>query len=137
MEKKAMMWKTKGMNKDTTVSAFSSDFSFENVNLRLSTNENNTLLSWVNERGTLLLTLNIDAKPWKSKTEGWESESGRIIHTMEGTPIGTAVLNHQLIVFTTSISSNVQLDRICVFTHSSNATMEGKLLYKGFLTFDV
>ena len=50
--KKQTSWKTRGMNRDLSVSAFSPEFSFENMNLRLSTNEGNTLMSWVNEKGT-------------------------------------------------------------------------------------
>ena len=33
------------------------EFSFENVNLRIMTNEGNTALSWVNEKGTAQITL--------------------------------------------------------------------------------
>ena len=52
MAKKQMSWKTKGMNRDLSVSAFNPEFAFENRNLRLSTNDSNTLMSWVNEKGT-------------------------------------------------------------------------------------
>jgi hypothetical protein len=52
-----MIWKTKGMNKDLSVSSFSPEFAFENMNLRLSTGEANTMLSWVNEKGTAELSL--------------------------------------------------------------------------------
>ena len=59
--KKAIGFKTKGMNRDLSVSAFNPEFSFENRNLRLSTNEGNTLMSWVNERGTAKVSLSIEA----------------------------------------------------------------------------
>ena len=36
MGKKQMLFKTKGMNKDLSVSAFNPEFSFDNRNLRLS-----------------------------------------------------------------------------------------------------
>lgn len=52
MAKKYINWKTKGMNRDMSVSAFNPEFAFENHNLRLATNEGNTMMSWVNERGT-------------------------------------------------------------------------------------
>ena len=62
MGKKITGFKTKGMNRDLSVSAFNPEFSFENINLRLSTNEGNTMLSWVNERGPLQLsTVNASA----------------------------------------------------------------------------
>ena len=59
MAKNQTSWKTRGMNRDLSVSAFSPEFSFENRNLRLSTNEGNTMMSWVNERGTALINLSI------------------------------------------------------------------------------
>ena len=59
MAKKYINWKTKGMNRDMSVSAFNPEFAFENVNLRLATNEGNTMMSWVNERGTKKMTLHI------------------------------------------------------------------------------
>jgi len=64
------------MNQDLSVSAFNPEFSFENMNLRLSTNENNTLMSWVNERGPQKITLIGD------------------VANISGTPIGVAVINH-------------------------------------------
>jgi hypothetical protein len=65
MAKKQMAWKTKGMNRDLSVSAFNPEFAFENMNLRLSTNDGNTLLSWVNEKGPskLLMYDNSDRNP--------------------------------------------------------------------------
>lgn len=88
-----MMWKTKGMNQDLSVSAFNSEFAFENKNLRLATNDGNTTLSWVNEKGTQQLTL-IDDTP-----SGTSSETSTGV--IQGIPIGTAVLNHKLVIFTT------------------------------------
>ena len=82
-----MAWKTKGMNQDLSVSAFNPEFSFENINLRLSTNENNTQLSWVNERGTLPLHF-----------KDPEGNDANIV----GVPIGCAVINHQIILFATN-----------------------------------
>ncbi len=87
MQKKLMAWKTKGMNQDLSVSAFNPEFSFENINLRLSTNENNTQLSWVNERGTLPLHF--------KDPEGNDA-------SIVGVPIGCAVINHQIILFVTN-----------------------------------
>ena len=63
MAKKITGWKTKGMNRDLSVSAFNPEFSFENMNLRLSTNEGNTLLSWVNEKGTQQYEMWYQGKP--------------------------------------------------------------------------
>lgn len=86
MQKKLMSWKTKGMNQDLSVSAFNPEFSFENMNLRLSTNEGNTLMSWVNEKGTMPIQ--------------FKNASGNEAN-IEGTPIGCAVINHQVVLFVT------------------------------------
>lgn len=124
MAKKLMAWKTKGMNRDLSVSAFNPEFSFENINLRLSTNEGNTMMSWVNERSTGEITLH-------SETSNGESEGTMSI---EGTVIGTAVLNHQLVLFTTDITA----DYIYRFKYINDekTQMSGKRLYSGKLGFD-
>lgn len=129
MAKKLSGWKTKGMNRDLSVSAFNPEFAFENMNLRLATNENNTLLSWVNERGTAPITL-VD--------ENWVTDNHdtpRCKTSIEGTPIGTAVLNHQLVLFTHAEDK----DRIYVIKYkdSSVPNMKALLLYEGSLSFDV
>ena len=108
MGKKLMSWKTKGMNRDLGVSAFSPEFSFENRNLRLSTNEFNTLLSWVNEKGTALLPLMTYTAP-----------STYTPTQLNGVPIGTAIVNSQLVVFTTeaAVDGQPQRDRIYLLTY--------------------
>ena len=126
MAKKYINWKTKGMNKDMSVSAFNPEFAFENLNIRLATNEGNTMMSWVNERGPKELTLHIDMKPWlTSKLE--ENFTDKI----NGIPIGTAVLNHKLVLFTAS-------DYIYLFEKSDDKDydLKGKILYFGSLGFD-
>lgn len=125
MAKKYINWKTKGMNKDMSVSAFNPEFAFENLNIRLATNEGNTTMSWVNERGPKKLTLHIDMKPWL--TPKYEENFTDMIN---GIPIGTAVLNHKLVLFTSS-------DHIYVFEKSKDSayTLQGKILYRGSLGF--
>jgi len=117
------------MNQDLSVSAFSPEFSFENVNMRLSTNSHNTLMSWVNERGTKRLTI-IDAS------------TGNTL-VLRGIPVGTAILNHQLVLFTTTNSKALPListdsvDRIYVLRYeeiaSGGCQMRGSLLFSGSL----
>lgn len=128
MAKKYINWKTKGMNRDMSVSAFNPEFAFENHNLRLATNEGNTMMSWVNERGPKELVLHIDTKPWAT-----EESDDRYADSIVGTPIGTAVLNHKLVIFTVGESNGY----IYVFKESDNPTwnLTGKLLYKGNLGF--
>lgn len=124
MAKKIVSFKTKGMNRDLSVSAFNPEFSFENRNLRLSTNEGNTMMSWVNEKGTAKLSCNILTNPWVESTSEHSCED--VIH---GNPIGTAVINSTLILFTTG-----DYDYIYILTYG-NKSFEGKLLYKGHLNF--
>ncbi len=117
MAKKLSGWKTRGMNRDLSVSAFNPEFAFENINLRLSTNESNTLLSWVNEKGTTKIKKN----------------SQEDIQLM-GIPIGTAVLNHRLIVFTTlNTNPKTSSDNDCIYvleyTEGSNKTQMQFVLY--------
>lgn len=127
MAKKYINWKTKGMNRDMSVSAFNPEFAFENVNLRLSTNEGNTTMSWVNEKGTKKMLPHIDVSTWFPE-EGFH-------FTILGTPVGTAVLNHKLVIFSTDNDVN---SYIYVLEKPKNKSynLEGKLLYWGNLGFN-
>lgn len=125
MAKKLMAFKTKGMNRDLSVSAFNPEFSFENKNLRLNTTDSNTLLSWVNEKGTERIRI--------TTFEGNDIE-------LKGTPIGTAVINSNLVVFTTennteekSTSSNS--DFIYILAFNDAQTMTCKQFFNGNLNF--
>ena len=129
-----MQWKTKGMTRDSSVSAFSADFAFENVNLRLATNEGNTMMSWVNEKGTKEIEIT-------SLVQAWDN-TDITTNGIEGTPIGTAILNHQLVVFTTTTgttSTSTTPDRIYVLKYAdeNKTTMTGRLLFKGNLKLHV
>lgn len=101
--KKQSGWKTKGMNRDLSVSAFNPEFAFENMNLRLSTNEGNTLMSWVNEKGT---------KPLAMKYAKEGRGASIVPASVEGTCIGTAVINNYLVLFLTN-RTGVNPDAIC------------------------
>ena len=129
MGKKIISWKTKGMNKDMSVSSFNPEFAFENINMRLATNEGNTMMSWVNEKGVKRMRLHIDMKPWMTV-----ESADRYSTEMEGMPLGTAVLNHKLVVFTTTT-----YDRIYVFEKSGSTEYDliGKMLFEGHLGFNV
>ena len=126
MGKKQMLFKTKGMNRDLSVSAFNPEFSFENRNLRLSSNEGNTLMSWVTEKGTKRLML--------------VANDINVTDSLTGYPIGTAVINHQLIVFTTDNNSHsanysTQTDNIYKLEYRDDNSLNYKLLYSGKLNF--
>ena len=116
-----MTWKTKGMNQDISVSAFNPEFSFENMNLRLSTNEGNTQMSWVNERGTQQIIL-------------LDSDGNDAV--VEGITIGTALINHCLVLFTTGASSSTP-DHIYLLTTDTSGAFILTELYAGNLDFDI
>lgn len=111
MEKKITGFKTKGMNRDLSVSAFNPEFSFENHNIRLSTAESNTQMSWVNEKGTHETEFIV----WTQENPiYWEDENSLPLQGhIEGFPVGTAVVNDKLAVFTTmNVNSAVEAARL-------------------------
>ena len=126
MGKKLMSWKTKGMNRDLSVSAFNPEFSFENRNLRLSTNESNTLMSWVNEKGTEEITIGYQ---YLDGNGVWQNNGDAI----SGIVIGTAVLNEWLVLFSHSSSNG---DSIYKLKMTGSHFMEGIRLFNGNLHFD-
>lgn len=79
---KQIIFKTKGMQRDLSTSAFNPEYSYENKNVRVMPTDENTLLSLINERGNK-----------KSDIVG-------IGDHIEGIPIGQATINDELIVFT-------------------------------------
>lgn len=121
MARKQTAWKTKGMNRDLSVSAFNPEFSFENRNLRLITNENNTMLSWVNEKGTAEIYVYVDSTR---------------ISNLPGITIGTAVIDHKLILFLTNCPVAGGKDRIYKLAYTGALTMSAELLYGGNLGFN-
>ena len=48
---KQVIFKTKGMQRDLSASAFNSEYSYENKNVRVMPTDESTLLSLINERG--------------------------------------------------------------------------------------
>lgn len=128
MAKKLIAWRTKGMNRDLSASVFSPEFAFENVNLRLSTNESNTQMSWVSERGTLPLTV-------------YKEDDGAVLAeeaiTLEGTAVGTAVLNDQLVLFTKGIKErNIDYIYRLKYYNTEKTVLQCKTLYEGNLGFE-
>lgn len=103
---KQISFKTKGMQRDLSASAFNSEYSYENKNIRVMPTDENTLLSIVNEKGTKPITI-----------EG-------IGETIEGTVIGQAVIDNELILFTTKES----IDRIYKIWYEEDK-FKGEQLY--------
>lgn len=124
MGKKQTSWKTRGMNQDMSVSAFNPEFAFENINLRLATNEHNTTMSWVNERGTEQIFM-----IQHTGEETWEYVG------FKGVVVGTAVINGKLIVFTHGINDTDYIYKL-YFIPSPTGTglfMEQEVLFEGNL----
>ena len=88
---KTAAFKIKGMQKDSAASVLSSEYAYENKNLRITPIDESTLLSLVNERGNKELTIN------------------GIEEGIQGTPIGQAVNENELILFTTEEKLTAEL----------------------------
>lgn len=143
MQKQAI-FKTKGMQRDLSASAFNPEYSYENKNVRVMPTDESTLLSLINERGNK-----------KSSIAG-------IGDYIEGIPIGQSLINDELIIFSygektelpkvdieaeestindiTAEESSIEiettpLDRIYKLWFD-NGNLTGKLLFKGDLGFD-
>ena len=92
---KKVLFNIKGMTRDLAASKFSPEFAYENKNMRLVATDHNTSSILTNERGNLKVS------------------SGVFSSGISGTPIGQAILNDNLILFTTGgAPSPVYLKRI-------------------------
>ena len=83
---KPHQYKIIGMQKDNSISAFDPKYSYDNKNIRITSLDDNTQLSVVNEKGTSLISVvNISGEEF----------------TIIGKPIGYNVIDEELILFTT------------------------------------
>lgn len=105
---KQITFKTKGMQRDMSASAFNSEFSYENMNVRIYSTDSNTTLSLINEKGT-------------KKVENIN---------IQGIVIGQAVIDNELILFTKG-----DKDRIYKIKVVDN-DYELILLYEGHLNLN-
>lgn len=110
---KTAQFKIQGMNKDNSESAFPEKFAFDIRNMRIDARSENTLLSLTNEKGNKLI----------------RSESHQTIY---GNPLGYAVINDQLILFTHN--SDTQTDYIYKITTDGN-WFDYHILFEGDLDF--
>lgn len=115
---KGISFKTKGMQRDLAASAFNSEFAYENKNIRITTNEDNTLYSLVNEKGTKLANING-------------------IDSIEGVVIGEATIDDELILFTTNIIISTINKRDRIYKIKLNGdNLDGQILFEGNLNFN-
>lgn len=114
---KGISFKTKGMQRDLAASAFNSEFAYENKNIRIITNEDNTLYSLVNEKGTKLANING-------------------IDSIKGVVIGEATIDDELILFTINIISTInKRDKIYKIKLNGD-NLDGQILFEGNLNFN-
>ena len=115
---KGISFKTKGMQRDLAASAFNSEFAYENKNIRIITNEDNTLYSLVNEKGTKLVNING-------------------IDSIKGVVIGEATIDDELILFTTDTISFINDKRDRIYKIKLNGdNLDGQVLFEGNLNFN-
>lgn len=89
---KQVIFKTKGMQRDLSVSAFNSEYAYENKNVRVMPTDESTLLSLINERGNK-----------KSSIDG-------VGDYVRGIPIGQSLVNDELVLFTCGDKNNIELN---------------------------
>ncbi len=124
---KQVIFKTKGMQRDLSASAFNSGYSYENKNVRVMPTNESTLLSLINEKGNK-----------KSSIAG-------VGDYIKGIPIGQALINDELIIFTCGDKSSLHTDisaegldtedRIYKLWFN-NGALTGKILFRGDLGFN-
>lgn len=113
---KVAQFKIKGMQRDLSVSAFNPEYAYENMNIRIMPTDDSTLLSVINEKGNKALYIN------------------GIGETIVGIPIGQAVVEDELILFTCDNSEDKQ-DKIYKFWFQEDE-FYGKELFSGNLKFN-
>ena len=110
---KQVIFKTKGMQRDMSVSAFNSEYSYENKNVRVMPTDESTLLSLINERGNK-----------KSSIAG-------VGDHIKGIPIGQALVNDELVIFT---AGN---DKDSLYTNIEGEELEINNITANELTIDI
>ncbi len=127
MPKKVSKFVIKGMQRDLSVSKFNPEFAFENKNMRIAALGDNTLLSLVNEKGTSLCEIT-----WVTSPDGDTGETDSFVY---GTPIGKAVIDRKLILFTHKIGDTTEYpDRIYRLWFDGDI-LKGMVLKRGNLGF--
>ena len=109
MQKQAI-FKTKGMQRDLSASAFNSEYSYENKNVRVMPTDESTLLSLINEKGNK-----------KSSIAG-------VGDHIKGIPIGQALVGNELVVFTCGDKSILDADIEAEELSINNITAEEEVV---------
>lgn len=110
---KQVIFKTKGMQRDLSASAFNSEYAYENKNVRVMPTDESTLLSLINEKGNK-----------KSSIAG-------VGDYIKGIPIGQALVNDELVIFTTGN------DKDSLYTNIEGEELEIDNIAANELTIDI
>ena len=110
---KQVIFKTKGMQRDLSASAFNSGYSYENKNVRVMPTDESTLLSLINEKGNK------------------ESSIAGVGDYIKGIPIGQALVNDELVIFT---AGN---DKDSLYTNIKGEELEIDNIEANELTVDI
>lgn len=110
---KVVQFKTKGMQRDLSASAFNSEYAYENKNVRVMPTDESTLLSLINEKGNK-----------KSSIAG-------VGDYIKGIPIGQALVNDELVIFTTGN------DKDSLYTNIEGEELEIDNIAANELTIDI
>lgn len=110
---KQISFKTKGMQMDLSASAFNSEYAYENKNVRVMPTDESTLLSLINEKGNK-----------KSSIAG-------VGDYIKGIPIGQALVNDELVIFT---AGN---DKDSLYTNIKGEELEIDNIAANELTIDI
>lgn len=114
MERKNIILRNFGMNRDTSVTKIDGSAAYENHNIRIIARDHDTLLSVTNERGNKEISLD---------------------NTLSGELLGWNVLNNHIILFT---HEDEDIDRIYRIDYdASTSEFQNTLLYEGSLGFDM
>lgn len=119
MEPKSQTFMIKGMRRDLSKGIFDSNYAFEINNMRITTREDNTLLSLTNEKGNMELSISN-------------------LSSIDGILLGWCVLNEYIILFTkdTTPVDPLKPDFIYRIQATDNAFL-GTMLFNGNLNFNV
>lgn len=122
MKEKLQQFMVQGMQRDLSPSKFNPNFAFENMNIRITARDKNTLLSVTNEQGNKRLTI-----------------TGLPGDIILGTYLGHGIINNIIIIFTAfkpepNASTVSKIYRL-IYDSALNK-FNGTLLFSGNLGFD-
>lgn len=139
--KKQQVFNIKGMTKDISRSKSGSSLAYDIQNMRLTSQEGETLLSLTNEKGNKEYILNFksfaDSIIRSKITNANNLAISEAKHTFRGKIIGYCVLDKYLVIFTHYTDNNTTTDRIYRFEKddTNDIQLNGVLLYWGNLGF--